>query len=45
MAKAKAFNLSEAIREYRKTKPDHTAKEAFEALSKSAGQKINEGTF
>jgi hypothetical protein len=45
MAKAKAFNLSEAIRQHRKTNPSHTAKEALEALSKSAGHKINEGTF
>ena len=45
MAKAKAFNLSEAIREHRKANPKHTAKEAFESLSKSAGHKINEGTF
>jgi hypothetical protein len=45
MAKRKAFNLSEAIREHRKANPKHTAKEAFEAISKSAGHKINEGTF
>ena len=45
IAKAKAFNLSEAIRKHREANPSHTAKEAFEALSKSAGQKINEGTF
>jgi hypothetical protein len=45
MAKRKEFNLSEAIREHRKTNPKHTAKEAFEAIGKSAGQKINEGTF
>jgi hypothetical protein len=45
MAKRKVFNLSEAIREHRKANPRHSAKEAFEAIGKSAGQKINEGTF
>ena len=45
MAKRKDFNLSEGIREHRKANPNHTAKEAFEAISKSAGHKINEGTF
>lgn len=45
MAKKKDFNLSEVIREHRKANPNHTAKEAFEAIGKSAGHKINEGTF
>jgi hypothetical protein len=45
MAKRKDFNLSDAIRTYRATAPDATAKEAFESISKSAGHKINEGTF
>jgi hypothetical protein len=45
MAKRKDFNLSEAIRGHRKANPGHSAKEAFEAIGKSAGQKINEGTF
>ncbi len=45
MAKRKAFNLSETIRAHRKSNPKHTAKEAFETISKSAGHKINEGTF
>lgn len=45
MAKRKDFNLSETIREFRKTHPKANAREAFEAISKAAGQKINEGTF
>jgi hypothetical protein len=45
MAKRKEFNLSETIREFRKTHPKTNAREAFEAISKSSGQKINEGTF
>ncbi len=45
MAKRKDFNLSETIREFRKTNPKANAREAFEAISKTAGQKINEGTF
>lgn len=45
MAKRKDFNLSEVIRKHRTANPNHTAKEAFEAIGKSAGHKINEGTF
>jgi hypothetical protein len=45
MAKRKDFNLSAAIREHRKANPNHTARDAFEAISKSAGHKLNEGTF
>src|ERR1700730_2609281 len=45
MAKRKDFNLSEAIREHRKSNPKHTAREAFEAISKAAPSKVNEGTF
>jgi hypothetical protein len=45
MAKRKDFNLSETIREFRKTHPKASAREALEAISKTAGHKINEGTF
>jgi hypothetical protein len=45
MAKRKDFNLSETIREHVKANPKATAKEAFEAISKTAGGRINEGTF
>jgi hypothetical protein len=45
MAKRSSFNLSEAIREFRKTNPKASAREAFEAISKTAPKKPNEGTF
>jgi hypothetical protein len=45
MAKRKDFNLSEAIREFRKSNPKATARESLDAITKSSGQKINEGTF
>jgi hypothetical protein len=45
VAKRKEFNLSEAIREHRKSNPKHTAREAFEAISKTAPWRVNEGTF
>jgi hypothetical protein len=45
MAKRSEFNLSEAIREYRKGHPKATANEALEAVSKTAPKKINAGTF
>ena len=44
--KANGFNLSETIREYRKTHRGASAREAMEAIKKSnPDQKINEGTF
>jgi hypothetical protein len=45
MAKKKDFNLSETIRQYRKSNPKATAMQALEAITKSSGQRINEGTF
>jgi hypothetical protein len=45
MAKRKDFNLSETIREHMKANPKQSAREAFEAISKTAGGKVNEGTF
>jgi hypothetical protein len=45
MVKRSEFNLSEAIRAFRKGSPKSTAKEAFEAIKKDQSQKINEGTF
>jgi hypothetical protein len=46
MAKRASFNLSHAIREFRKTHRAVPAKGAFEAIKKAhPSQKINEGTF
>jgi hypothetical protein len=46
MAKRASFNLSHAIREFRKTHRSVPAKGAFEAIKKAhPNQKINEGTF
>jgi hypothetical protein len=46
MAKRKEFNLSEVIREYRKSHRGTKATEALVAIKKShADQKINDGTF
>jgi hypothetical protein len=46
MAKRKeSFNLSGAIREFQKANPKATANEALAAVTKTAGGKINEGTF
>jgi hypothetical protein len=45
MAKRSDFNLSEAIREFRKIDPKANAKKAFEVISKTAPKKPNEGTF
>jgi hypothetical protein len=47
MAKrANGFNLSETIRDYRKSHRGASAREAMEAIKKSnPDQKINEGTF
>jgi hypothetical protein len=44
--KANGFNLSETIRDYRKSHRGASAREAMEAIKKSnPDQKINEGTF
>ncbi|HEV8069160.1 MAG TPA: hypothetical protein VGP76_15585 [Planctomycetaceae bacterium] len=44
--KANGFNLSETIREFRKSHRGASAREAMEAIKKSnPDQKINEGTF
>jgi hypothetical protein len=44
--KANGFNLSETIREYRKSHRGASAREAMEAIKKGhPEQKINEGTF
>jgi hypothetical protein len=44
--KTQGFNLSEVIREYRKSHGDASAKDALEAIKKAhPSQKINEGTF
>ena len=44
--KANGFNLSETIREYRKSHRGASAREAMEAIKKSnPDHKINEGTF
>jgi hypothetical protein len=44
--KANGFNLSETIREYRKSHRAATARAAMEAIKKShPDQKINDGTF
>jgi hypothetical protein len=44
--KSNGFNLSETIREYRKSHRGASAREAMEAIKKSnPDQKINEGTF
>jgi hypothetical protein len=46
MAKKPALNLSETIREFQKTHPNVSAKDAFEAIKKAnPSQKIKEGTF
>jgi hypothetical protein len=47
MAKRSAgFNLSEVIREYRKSHSGVSAKDALEAIKKAhPGEKINDGTF
>ncbi len=44
--KANGFNLSETIREYRKSHRGASARDAMEAIKKGhPDQKINEGTF
>jgi hypothetical protein len=44
--KANGFNLSETIRQYRKSHRGASAREAMEAIKKShPDHKINEGTF
>jgi hypothetical protein len=44
--KSNGFNLSETIRDYRKSHRGISAREAMEAIKKShPDQKINEGTF
>jgi hypothetical protein len=44
--KSNGFNLSETIREYRKSHRGTSARDAMEAIKKShPDQKINEGTF
>jgi hypothetical protein len=44
--KSDGFNLSETIREYRKSHRGASARDAMEAIKKShPDQKINEGTF
>ena len=44
--KANGFNLSETIRDYRKSHRGVSARDAMEAIKKShPDQKINEGTF
>jgi hypothetical protein len=44
--KANGFNLSETIREYRKSHRGASAREAMEAIKKGhPDQKINDGTF
>jgi hypothetical protein len=44
--KSNGFNLSETIREYRKSHRGASARDAMEAIKKShPDQKINEGTF
>jgi len=46
MAKAAAFNLSQAIRDFQKSHRGVPAKKALEAVKKAhPGQRINEGTF
>jgi hypothetical protein len=47
MAKrSSGFNLSETIREFQKSHPSVSAKDAFEAVKKAhPGQRIKEGTF
>jgi hypothetical protein len=44
--KTQGFNLSEVIREYRKSHSGVSAKDALEAIKKAhSSEKINEGTF
>jgi hypothetical protein len=44
--KTGGFNLSETIRQYRKTHRGESARNAFEGIKKAhPGEKINEGTF